>query len=61
LQVQKVRRAASSIALAAVPTLDQEALIERWPRRSRFLFIITAASLCWAIPAALVYWLVLPH
>jgi hypothetical protein len=61
LQVQKVRRAASSLALTPVPSDDDEALTERWPRRSRFLFIVTAASLCWAIPAALVYWLVLPH
>jgi hypothetical protein len=31
-------------------------LVPRWPRRRRFLFIIAAASLCWAIPAAVLYW-----
>jgi hypothetical protein len=31
---------------------------KKWPRPARVLFIVAAASLCWAIPAALIYWLV---
>jgi len=29
--------------------------IERWSRRARFLFIVGAAALCWAVPGAAIY------
>jgi hypothetical protein len=29
-----------------------------WSRRSRFLFIVAAASACWVIPGAVVYCLI---
>jgi hypothetical protein len=64
VQVHKLRRAAPPVAHASAAALDaalDEPFVEKWPRRSRFLFILGAASLCWAIPAAIVYWLVLPH
>jgi hypothetical protein len=65
VQVQKVRRFASPIAGACAtpgdPALDGASVGDRWPRRSRFLFILGAASLCWAIPAFVAYWLALPH
>ena len=35
-----------------------EASEGKWSRRSRFLFIISAASLCWLIPGVVVYLLV---
>jgi hypothetical protein len=62
VQVQKARRIASPVADASGdPALDGASVGNRWPRRSRFLFIVGAASLCWAIPAVIVYWLTLPH
>jgi hypothetical protein len=65
VQVQKVRRIASPAAgvyaAPSDPALDGASIGSRWPRRSRFLFILGAASLCWAIPAVVVYWLALPH
>ena len=33
----------------------------KWSRRSRFVFIVSAASLCWLIPGIVVYLLVGPH
>jgi hypothetical protein len=33
------------------------AFAKKWPYLARLAFIIAAASLCWAIPAALLYWL----
>jgi hypothetical protein len=59
--VQKIRHLDPPVAYPAAPARDDEGVVERWPRRSRFLFIVGAASLCWAVPAAVVYWLVLPH
>jgi hypothetical protein len=42
----------------AMPMIDAEAARdERWSRRSRLLFIVGAATACWAVPALLVYWL----
>jgi hypothetical protein len=65
VQVHKLDRAAPPAAYErAATTLEaaiDEPFVAKWPRRSRFLFILGAASLCWAIPAALVYWLILPH
>ncbi|HZB93931.1 MAG TPA: hypothetical protein VE397_20955, partial [Stellaceae bacterium] len=29
-----------------------------WSRRSRLFFILGAATLCWAVPGAIIYWLV---
>lgn len=60
MPVQQVRPI-SPVAYPAAPALDDEVLAERWPRRARILFIVGAASLCWAVPAVIVYWLVLPH
>src|SRR4051812_16927758 len=65
VQVQQLHRerppAAYARAATYDPALDGDALIERWPRRSRFLFIVGAASLSWVLPAAVVYWLVAMH
>jgi hypothetical protein len=32
-----------------------------WPMRRRFLFIVTAAALCWIIPAVIAYLLLVRH
>ena len=65
MQVQQIRRkpaSAAFVSAAAIdPSLDDEPFVDRWPRRSRFLFIVGAASLCWAVPAAIVYLVLLPH
>ena len=37
--------------------LDEE---RKWSHRARFLFIVTAASACWAVPATIAY-LVFAH
>jgi hypothetical protein len=62
VQVQKLHRDRPSPAYARAATYDAPleggVLVQRWPRRSRFLFIVGAASLSWALPAAIVYWLV---
>jgi hypothetical protein len=42
------------IELDQVETTTPEA-IRRWPRRRRFLVIVGAAALCWAVPATIVY------
>jgi hypothetical protein len=33
---------------------------QRWTRRSRFLFIVGAAALCWAVPGIAIYLMVAP-
>jgi hypothetical protein len=33
----------------------REAPEPRWPMRRRFLFILVAASLCWIVPAVVIY------
>jgi hypothetical protein len=38
-----------------------DAVIDRWTRRSRFLFIVGAAALCWAVPGVAIYLLVAPY
>jgi hypothetical protein len=35
--------------------LAEGVLERRWPLRRRFLFIVTAATLCWAVPAVIAY------
>jgi len=65
VQVQKLHRErpASPYVRAATydPGLEADGLVARWPRRSRFLFILGAASLSWALPAVAVYWLIALH
>jgi len=41
------------------PVLDLEARTKElpWSRRLRLFFILGAATLCWAVPGLLVYWL----
>jgi hypothetical protein len=34
--------------------------VQKWSHRARFLFILTAASACWAVPATIAY-LVFAH
>jgi len=65
VQVQKLRRERPAVpylrAATYDPALEADELVARWPRRSRFLFIVGAASLSWALPAVVVYWLVALH
>lgn len=46
-------------------TLDKSAVAEapehRWPPRSRFLFIVAAATLCWLVPGVVAYLLLTSH
>jgi hypothetical protein len=44
---------------AELPLLDGEDE-SKWSLRARFLFIVTAASACWAVPATIAY-LVFAH
>ena len=44
-----------------VEELSDEPQIERWSRRSRFLFIVGAAALCWAVPGVAIYLLIAPY
>jgi hypothetical protein len=39
---------------ADLPLLEGEEE-QKWPLRARFLFILTAASACWAVPATIAY------
>jgi hypothetical protein len=43
----------------AMPMIEVEAATDErlWSRRARLLFIVGAATVCWAVPALLVYWL----
>jgi hypothetical protein len=34
---------------------QRDVLVRRWPLRRRFLFIVTAAALCWIVPAVIAY------
>jgi hypothetical protein len=47
-------------AYVPVDTLAEEPQVERWSRRSRFLFIVGAATLCWVIPGLAIYLLIAP-
>jgi len=38
--------------------LAEEQVSGRWSRRSRFLFIVGAATLCWVVPGVAIYLLV---
>jgi hypothetical protein len=40
--------------------LDGDTAVAKWPRRSRFLFIVGAAALCWAVPGLAIYLMVAP-
>jgi hypothetical protein len=42
-----------------MPIVKAEVAVEErlWSRRARLFFIIGAATACWAVPVALVYWL----
>lgn len=42
-------------------TQAEEKPVERWSRRSRFLFIVGAAALCWAVPGLALYFLIAPN
>ena len=44
---------------APLTEVPQEALERPWPLRRRFLFIVTAATLCWIIPAVIAYLLLI--
>jgi hypothetical protein len=48
-------------AYVPAETLDEEPQVERWSRRSRFLFILGAAALCWALPGVAIYFLIAPY
>jgi hypothetical protein len=41
--------------------LAEERESGRWSRRSRFLFIVGAATLCWVVPGVAIYLLVAAH
>jgi len=41
--------------------LEEESLVRKWPRRSRFLFILGAAAVCWLLPGLAIYWMVAPQ
>jgi len=63
VQVHKLHRdrtapASDRAAATYDAPLEGAVPVERWTRRSRFLFILGAACLSWALPAAIVYWLV---
>ena len=51
------QRVASGAKPTEAPLVEvpQEALEQAWPLRRRFLFIVTAATLCWVIPAVIAY------
>lgn len=58
--MQAVKRREDAFAAVALPiALSEEDA--RWTRRSRLLFIVTAAALCWLLPGAAIYLLVAPH
>ena len=38
--------------------LEEESFVRKWPRRSRFLFIVGAAAACWLVPGLAIYWMV---
>ena len=61
--MQAQLRAAPLRRAAPAPLVDLEAdtYDGKWSRRSRFLFIVSAASLCWLIPGLALYFLVAPH
>jgi hypothetical protein len=40
---------------ATPATVDQEPRVEKWSRPARFVFIVSAAILCWAVPVALLF------
>jgi len=40
---------------------EEEVLVSKWPRRSRFLFILGAAAACWLVPGLAIYWMVAPQ
>ena len=52
-------RMARAATTAELPFLETEEE-RKWSHRARFLFILTAASACWAIPATIAY-LVFAH
>ena len=41
--------------------LQEEPHVPKWPRRSRFLFILGAAAACWVVPGLAIYWMVAPR
>ena len=49
----------ATAATAELPFLGIEEE-RKWSHRARFLFIVTAASACWAVPAMIAY-LVFAH
>ena len=60
MKSQKLGRVPQATSLVAeLPFLEQEEE-PRWSVRTRFLFIVTAASACWAVPATIAY-LVFAH
>ena len=38
--------------------LEEESVVRKWPRRSRFLFIVGAAAACWLVPGLAIYWMI---
>jgi hypothetical protein len=54
VQHRKVQ-ARALVAAVDIDALSADPLEQRWSRRSRFLFIVAAASLCWALPSLAVY------
>ena len=53
------RMTSATAATAELPFLGIEEE-RKWSHRARFLFIVTAASACWAVPAMIAY-LVFAH
>jgi hypothetical protein len=39
---------------------DEESLVRKWPRHTRFFFILGAAAACWLVPGMAIYWMVAP-